>query len=203
MNLLDKYKYELNYISSKYKYNDLKFRYSNILLFREYQSRLYMWKKILKLDHFDDFYKGRSSHNLFIELAPNWISELIQEEQVFNDLQNLGFNNLIATFRQYDAFFVSMYINWEIFKDKPEIQIFSELPHPYEPVFKIFSRGGTISNIHSAFEIDRQETYIKHNNNFKLPSLNEDFLDFVDSNVSDFPNQELVNELWDEFQKLH
>ena len=43
---------------------------------------------------------------------------------------------------------------------------------------------------------------------FKLPSLDDDFLDYIDSKCklvgSDgIPNQERVNELWEEFQILN
>lgn len=50
-------------------------------------------------------------------------------------------------------------------------------------------------------------TIIYGKKDFKLPSLNDDFLSFIDTNCklmgSDgIPNQEETNRLWEEFQNL-
>ncbi|SHE48329.1 hypothetical protein [Pedobacter caeni] len=203
MDTLNKYQQELNKLLYLKNRKPEKFRFSTILLFREYQTRLFTWKKALNLDNLSMFNRDKQFHNLFIDLAPDWLEELITEQKVVEDLKSEGFDYVKFTHRHYDGFFVSMFLNWELFKDKPEIQLYSILPHPYEPVCKIFSRGGTIANIHSAFEIDRDETYRKHNNNFKLPSLNDDFLTYIDHHVTDFPNQELVNQLWEKFRRMN
>lgn len=200
MDTITKYQQELNKIIHLKDLRKETFRFSSILLFREYQSRLFKWKMALDLDRFGLFNKNKQFHNLFIDLSPTWLDEIISEKKVVEDLNALGFDHLASTFRHYDGFFISMFLNWEIFKDKPEIQIHGDLLPPYEPAFKIFSRGGSIVNVELLFKIDGGATYRTHDNTFKLPSLSDDFLAYIDESVIDFPNQELVNELWEKFK---
>ena len=107
------------------------------------------------------------------------------------------------SFRHFDSLFISMFLNWEIFKDSRELKAYPGLPHPYDPVFKIISRGGNIFYLENEFVIDDGQTYRKHDNNFRLPSLEEDFLKYVDQNCYKFPNQVRVNELWAIFQNIN
>ena len=58
--------------------------FSKILLFREYQSRLYAWKVKLQFDGNDFFNKKKSYHNLFLDLSPSWINSLKSEEDIEN-----------------------------------------------------------------------------------------------------------------------
>lgn len=203
MKTIDKYNQELGEILYLKDVKKEEFRFSNILLFREYQSRLFAWKYAIKSSRSSRFNKDKNFHNLFIDLAPDWIDELIPEQKVVEDLNKLGFNTLYHSFRDYEGFFISMFLNWKIFEERPEILKYQNLPHPYEPVFNMLKRGGSIYYISMKFFIDNRMTYREYDYDFTLPSLGEDFLDFVDRNVSDFPNQELINELWIKFQKNH
>jgi len=199
MKVQGQYRGKLNTVKHLLNIERIGFRYSDILLFREYQGRLFKWKKALNADNFDLFNKKKAFHNLFIDLNPSWLEDLISEEMVVKDLTILGFKNVYSSFRDYYGFFICMYINWEIFKEKKEIKTYDWLDHPYEPVFKIIMRGGSISNSELKFVIDGQ-TYMKYDNNFKMPSVSENFLEFIDDVCRDFPNQEKVNQLWEEFQ---
>ncbi|WP_426327868.1 hypothetical protein [Pedobacter sp. R-06] len=198
MNIQEKYSQELKKIFFINSINKKAFRFSNILLFREYQSRLFSWKRALGNNNLDFFNKKKSFHNLFLDMKVKWENEIISEEKVVNDLKKNGFLNLNQSFRDYESFFLTMFINWEVFKDRIEMDLQSELPPPYEPTFKIFSRGGAIYHSEGKFEIDiNGQTYRKYDKEFKLPSLDEDFLNYIDNNCDDFPNQEKVNLLWD------
>lgn len=202
MILDDKYRQEVDKITYLKNVDKPTFRFSNILLFREYQSRLYAWKDRLNFKGEDLFNKSRPFHNLFNDLSPNWIDNVISEEKIIKDLEILGVCVDSST-RYFDGFFVSMLLNWEIFKDTSEIKVHSDLPHPYKPVFQIISRGGSVIYQDMYLVIDSIGTYLKHNGNFKLPSLDENFLAYVDKNVISFPNQTLVNELWEQFKALN
>jgi len=182
------------------------FRYSHILLFAEYQSRLFKWKTVLKNESFYLFNKDKSFHNLFLDLSPLWINELIPEEKVICDLNELGFSRVHLTHRDYYGFFVAMYLNWEIFKEYAELKKHDSLPHPYETVYMMFCRGGDIFNGEKKFEVDSR-TYIKHDHRFELPPLTTEFLDFVDAETAthshgmNYPDQEKVFQLWQKFNK--
>lgn len=182
------------------------FRYSHILLFAEYQNRLFKWKTVLKNEKFYLFNKDKSFHNLFLDLSPLWINELISEEKVVYDLKELGFSRVHLTHRDYYGFFFAMYLNWEIFKERAELKKHDNLPHPYETIYTMFCRGGDIFNGERNFEIDNT-SYIKHDNIFELPSLSNEFLDFVDEETADYkfglryPIQEKVLQLWQNFNR--
>jgi hypothetical protein len=200
MTIKDKYKEELIKVSHLKNIKQTEFRYSSILLFREYQSRLFSWKYELGFNGKDLFNKKKSFHNIFLDISPAWLNEIITEEKLAIDLELMGVLHTRHTFRDYSVFFLCMYINWELFKDKSEIRIHENLPHPYLPVFKILKRGGNIFNSEGKFEIDNGQTYLQYNNDFELPSMQDDFLDYIDSQVFDFPNQEKVNQLWENFK---
>lgn len=202
MESIYKYEIELNNIISLKEVMKEKFRFSNILLFREYQSRLLSWKLMIDHHSLNFFTKKKSFHNLFIDLSPDWIDEVIPEQKVIKDLNELGLDTLYYSLRDYEGLFISMFLNWKIFEGRPEIKEHQNLLNPYEPVFNLLLRGGSIHHVDLKFIIDNEKSYMLYDNNFKLPSLDEDFLEFVDRNVSDFPNQELVNELWEKFLKL-
>lgn len=199
---LNKYKTEIDEISEIKDVKPKRFTVSNILLFREYQSRLYSWKMALNYSNGGFFNKTKSYHNLFLNLLAPWVSEMISEETVVRDLTNLGVPNLSTAQREYRGFFLYLYTNWQVFKDNVEIQKHSSyLKPPYEPIARIFFRGGTIGSSDNLFVIDN-DTYRKHGNDFTLPSTNDGFLDYIDENCTDFPNQNKVNQLWANFQRL-
>ncbi|MCJ0743114.1 hypothetical protein [Pedobacter montanisoli] len=201
MNITRKYNIELEKLSIIKTIEKREFSFSKILLFREYQSRLYNWKLALKFDGNDFFNKRKSYHNLFLDINPPWFNELITEEKLIMDLNNMGLDYFYVGPREYMSLFLTLFVNWEIFKSEKEIKDLSILPHPYETLFILLKRGGLIYRSDNKFVIN-DITYLKYDNQFVLPSIADNFLDFVDSKCSDFPNQEKVNELWEEYNSL-
>ena len=199
MNIKEAYHQEIKRILGIGRPFEFEFKFSNILLFREFQTRLFEWKSALNFDGNDFFNKKKSYHNLFLDLNPIWIEELISEKQIVEDLNRIGWSKTRSGLRQYSGYFMFLYINWEIFKAKEEIAKYSELPHPYETIFMILERQGLIDISDNKFEIN-DITYLRYDNQFKLPSTETGFLNFIDQNVTNFPNQEKVNELWDMYR---
>jgi hypothetical protein len=179
---------------------DIRFKYSDIVLFREYQTRLYAWKQELNLNTPDFFNKSKEYHNLLADLFQDWESKVIPFDDIINDLKKLGIPFVDNTLRDFQGFLLSLYVNWEILKkDNTEINNYTYLKHPYFPIYKIILRGGLIQLVHNKFMIDNK-IYLRYDNQFSLPSLEDDFLNYIDSNVTDFPNQEKVNQLWENFK---
>ncbi|MET3502604.1 hypothetical protein ABIC45_004228 [Mucilaginibacter rubeus] len=201
MRINEKYDQEISIISKSRITTETTFIFSNILLFREYQSRLFAWKVALNFNGNDFFNKRKSYHNLFLDLNPVWIEELIPEDKIVTDLNSAGWDNIRSGFREYMGYFMFLFVNWGLFEEKEEIKRFVNLSHPYEPLFMILRRRGLIDFSDNKFVINGQ-TYLKYDNNFKLPSTDDDFLDFVDTKATDFPNQDAVNDLWSEYQTL-
>ena len=178
---------------------------SSILLFKDFMTRLHIWKNELHTEfiNFDAI-----NLNLFNDLHINIGEDSdIEETMFYNEYinflrQNFNLNNL----RNKNYLFIYLFIYWELYKDSEEIKKYSYLEHPYESIVKIVARknmvykreGVNVSNI----------TMRSFSKPFRLPSLNDNFLDYIDSKCklvgSDgIPNQERVNELWDEFQILN
>ncbi len=204
MNLHDIYLQKLNEISGLYKGFRNQFKFSDTLLFREHQTILFQWKRALnnEVGGGASFSGSKSFHNLFLDLSPEWKNEIFSLELVTDDLTRLGFQEIPLHFRHFNGFFLCMYLNWEIFKGYPEITKFSWLPHPYEAVFKIVIRGGSIFSYKGVIDID-DRAYIYYDGKFRLPSTDDKFLDFIDERCTDYPNQEKVNQLWADFQKIY
>ena len=197
MNVIEKYNNELLKFSGLKQSSEKKFLFSDVLLFREYQSRLYKWKLALDFDGDDFFLKRKSYHNLFVDLNPSWFKDLIAEEIIVKDLNAKGLDFILSALKEFMGYFMFLYINWEIFKEREEIKKYA-LSDPYESLFIILRRGGLIYFSGNMFNINGR-TYLKYDNNFRLPSIEIYFLDFIDAHCLDFPNQEEVNLLWTQY----
>ncbi len=117
-----KYQGLLKKLSKLKNINDNKFTFSKILIFREYQSRLYDWKAATGYDGHDFFNKTKDYHNLFLDINPTWLDELIDEKQIVKDLNNLGLDFIYSALKEFSGFFMYLYINWEIFKDRMKLR---------------------------------------------------------------------------------
>jgi len=198
----EKYKYLINEITEIVRYPQTSNFTSSILLFRDYLNRLFTWKKILKNDF--KLIKSQEFHNLFLDLNPIWINELVSEEKIISDLKE--FNIFIKSGRFYDSLFVYLYINWELFQSHVEISEYN-LPNPYEPCLKIIKRVKNIYSHNGVFEIGNISfKNLEKYYSYTLPSTDDNFLNFIDENynykINKIPNQEETNQLWQEFQSL-
>ncbi|WP_182959570.1 hypothetical protein [Pedobacter gandavensis] len=146
------------------------------------------------------FLRRKEFSNLFIDLNLNEVDGFISEEMAIKDLQEIGVKGLNSG-RFYEAFFMSMVINWQLFKSRSEIQSHADLLSPYEPVCKLLSRGGAIFVSEGHFIIDSFDAYLSSKSPILLPSLEDEFLNYIDEHCSDFPNQLKINGLWDGFNK--
>ncbi len=177
-------------------------RISHILLFKEYRRRLILWWKELGRD-FVSPPKERSQQNLLPLIFPeNYKSFKDIDEFRVNDLDKTNFNT--SKYRGFDYLFIYLFIYWEIFEDSEQLKKYNSLPHLYLPVMRIVQRGGTISQyggyfIISNMEVSRNPKY----NSFILPSMDDDFLDYVDDrcggNTMNIPSQDEIDLLWKEY----
>ena len=179
---------------------------ANILLFKHYLQTMYKWYDRLSLEWDYKITKRKEGHNLIEIINPILSNELIDMEYFRSNLLNdTSFNT--SKYREFDYLFVYLSVYWNILEDTYFSQ-YKDLPKPYEAPLKILLRGGhifyndTYYNV-SGIDIRKSDKTL----NFILPSLENDFLDYIDSRCrligSDgIPNQERVNELWEEFQSL-
>ena len=189
---------------TRFKSNSKDKDIASILLFRHYLTNLFKLKKELGND--SNFIKSPNSHNIFLELNPSWLEELKDLESFYEDLRK--YNIKFSTGRFLDGLFIYLFVYWEIYKDTNEIKNLQK-ENIYLPLIKIIERVNTIYTQNAQFEIGgitfrNAEKY----RDFKLPSLNDDFLDFINSKYSseygiDIPNQDETNLLWEEFKNKH
>jgi len=173
---------------------------SNVLLFKEYIRRLILWRKELN-ELSEHPPKTKDGHNLFLIAAPDLIKSFknIVDFRI-NDLDNTYFGR--NKYRDFDYFFIYLIIYWKIFKGK--INKTDLLPDPFKPVEIILKRKGSISRAEGHFNISGIElsNHSKYYS-YKLPSLDEDFLDYIDtccgSHPSNIPNQKELDLIWKEY----
>lgn len=165
------------------------------LLFRDYLTKLFIWKK--KLGNDSEFIKHKESHNLFLELNPNFDNRLKSLDEFKNDLKNAGIKTNGGRF--FDDIFIYLIVYWNIFKDYDEIKN-KNLLSPYDPISKLLERTKYIYIHNGSFEIGNFTfTSIEKYNDFSLPSLEDDFLEFLERKYTQkIPNQKEINILWKE-----
>jgi hypothetical protein len=173
----------------------------SILLFRNYLTKLFVWKKNLGND--SEFIKSKESHNLFPELDSNWLDKTKTLNEFNHDLKNAGLK--INSGKFFDDIFLYLVLNWNIYKHS-STDLKNELESPYDSLSKILERTLNISIINGQFQIgnitfNNREKY----KNFILPSLDDRFLEYVETNTNQkpikIPNQIEINELWDKFNE--
>ncbi|KAF2081309.1 hypothetical protein [Flavobacterium sharifuzzamanii] len=180
---------------------------SGILLYKDYLSKMYEWYVALGIEEkwLINIYKTKDGHNLFHLLAPEFKNNLIDLEDFrVNYLNDITILN--SKYRGFEYIYVYLYIYWQIFKNSPSFEKYQNLPDPYEPVIKILLRGNHVyKGEMSTIEVDNLP--IKRQTDFRLPSLDYDFLEYIDeicirSGSGGIPNQEKTNQLWEDFKKL-
>jgi hypothetical protein len=174
---------------------------SNILLFRDYMSKLYDWKDAFGVIYSFGF-KKKKFHNLFADIEATWAFDIISLDDFFLELVNAGLPVRGGKF--FDDLFVYMFIFWEKYSENIEISS-HRLENPYIPAFELLKRTGSTHSHNGLIQIDnfiyKDLPQYRH---FKLPSLDENFLDYVDQHFTlrgsvGFPNQSQVDECYREY----
>jgi hypothetical protein len=177
------------------------------LLFKDYLSKMYDFYNALGIENQWDsnIYKTKEGHNLVGLIAPHLSIETIDLETFrVNYLNDITINK--SKYTAFEYIFIYYSICWDIFKSYPEFENYKHLANPYDSVNLIFWRGNHISKGEmSTIEIDNLT--VKKQFDFKLPSLDVTFLDYIDtvchrSGSEGIPNQEKVNVLWDTFKLI-
>ncbi|WP_443938920.1 hypothetical protein [Pedobacter sp. MW01-1-1] len=177
-----------------------------ILLFKDYLFKMNMWYNRLGIsERFNALYYRDEFHNLINLVKPELLDEIVSFEDFKLNYTN-GLN-VDLTIKSLDLIIVYSFLCWEIFKEFPELDQYSDMPNPYESSINILLRGNHIRRGEMAtIEIDSRIT-IRKQFDFNLPSIDNDFLDFIDSNCLrsgsyGIPNQNEVNKMWLNFRAL-
>lgn len=95
-----------------------------------------------------------------------------------------------------------LFIYWEVYKDSNEIRELA-IENIYLSVIKILERVSSLYTYNAQFQIGNttfknEEKY----RGYKLPTLDNGFLNYIEHTCSEIPNQEETNQLWENYQKL-
>ena len=171
----------------------------SILLFRDYLSKLFNWKK--KLGNDSEFIKKKECHNLFIELGFDLETRMKSLSEFNNDLKSAGVE--IKGGKFFDDIFLYLITYWNIYKNDESIKKIG-IESPYDSISKILERTTNILIINGQYQIGNITfNNIEKYKNFILPSLDDNFLDFIEKKyvaISKIPNQQEIDNLWKEFQ---
>ena len=176
---------------------------SSVLLFKDYIFRLRLWKNQLNAEYIAFSRKiNFDNHDLINNINTDWKNEIPSLLDYYDYLM-INFNVKNIGYKIVNYIYIYMYVCWEVFKDKEEIRKHN-LSNPYEGLLKLFVRD--YLSISEGVNIGHVTT--NHNKciNFYLPSLIDEFLDYIDLKFrllgSDgIPNQEEINQVWEEFQE--
>lgn len=155
-----------------------------------------------KLGNNSEFIKKKKSHNLFIELGFNVETKMKSLIEFNSDLRSAGIE--INGGKFFDDIFFYLIVYWNIYKNDDNIKKI-EIESPYDSISKILERTTNVLIVNGQYQIGN----ITFNNldkykNFKLPSLDDNFLDFVEkkyiTKLIKIPNQQEIDDLWDEYQ---
>jgi hypothetical protein len=181
---------------------------SGVLLFKDYLVRMNKYYQTIGIiEKWGSIFRTDISHNLVYIIAPELLENIISLDNFKNSLLTDG--HFDRSRQGLDIPILYAYLCWEVCKNNDQLNIYRNLPNPYEPVIKILARGNHIKRGEMAtIEIDILPVFknLDFTKTF-LPSYNTDFLNYIDevserSGSRGIPNIEKTNELWEEFQKL-
>lgn len=206
MKINEDFKEELLNVKNKIKPLNMN-SVSNILLFKDYLSRIKLWYEELGLVFSFDIIRNKDKNDLVKLLFPEIYEELLEIEFYRNNLLddfNIGKNK----YRSFDYLYIYLSIYWDLLKlqNKQIFEKYKHLPDPYDPVFKMIINGGGVLYREGYFNVSGIDISKKDKTiNFTMPSLDDSFLEYIDSHnkllgSDGIPNQEKVNELWQEYQ---
>ncbi|MFC6269264.1 hypothetical protein [Frigoriflavimonas asaccharolytica] len=175
---------------------------SSILLFKDFINIIKIWKDNLNLAYTPFARKISLDNQMLInDINQNWHNQLPTITE-FKEYVSIKYNFEFST-NVLNYVYIYFYITWEVFKDKENVIKFN-LQNPYKGLIQLFIQDNIY--MHEGIYIGNITMSHSKSINFKLPSIDNDFLDYIDKKCklvgSDgIPNQEEVNQLWEEFQK--
>lgn|SRR5690606_18920148 len=177
---------------------------SSILLFKDYIHQLRMWKEKLNITY-PPFGYLPSGNNLILDINQDLKNKMMPIMEFYNSFigdYSFDENLRIGTTRYLNYLFVYYFIYWEVLKNEEEFNGYNDSENPYRGLVKLISND----SIYSREGVNIAGVTINFNKSLVLPSLDDDFLKFIDSKYkltmdNKIPNQEEVNQLWEKFSK--
>ncbi len=185
----------INLYNPDFQFNG-NYKVSSILLFKEGLIRINEWRSIINSSKIS--FNDSEDFNLFNDINAPWINEIEDYSLYVERIKEMTIN---YNSRNFNFLFIYLFIYWEIYQSRDEIRNYGK-ENPYIPLVKIFKNKNLVY-FRDWFQING--VTMKKNKITHLPSLDDSFLNFIDSKCELFgstgiPSQEKINELWEEFQ---
>jgi hypothetical protein len=181
---------------------------AGILLFKDFQSKMNDWN--LEIGFTDDWINKISRQHDLLNIvgivAPDLLENVISLNEFRNNDPQIGDTFNLSSARGLDAGLIHALFCWDLFKDNPVFDKFKNLPDPYDAIRVLYITGHYVDKPEpNKITID-SKYIVRAQTNFRLPSLEYGFLDYIDeicerSGSDGIPNQEKTNQLWEDFQK--
>jgi hypothetical protein len=182
---------------------------SGILLFKDFLSKMEEWNNVIGFteDWISKISRQHDLLNVVGIIAPHLLKNVISLNDFRSNNPQNGDTFNLSSARSLDAGLIHALFCWDFFKNNSVFDKFKNLPNPYDSIKALYITGHYVDKseptkitIDSKFDVKKQT-------DFRLPSLDYDFLDYIDSvcerngGTGGIPNQERTNQLWEEFQK--
>lgn len=180
---------------------------SGILLFKDFLSKMEEWNSVVgfKENWLNLICYQHDLLNIVGLIEPNLLKNVISLNDFRRNEPKIGDTFNLSGARSLDAGLIHALFCWEQFNDHPIFDNFKHLPNPYDSLRSLYTRGHYVDKSEpSTITIDSLSS-VKKQTDFRLPSLDLKFLNFLDksckrSGSGGIPNQEKTNELWEIFK---
>ena len=206
---MEKFQDKLNEFKIQIKGRKIQTDTAGILLFKDFLSKMEEWNNIIGFDE-DWLNKISRQHDLLNVIgivAPDLLKNVISLNDFRKNSPQNGDTFNLSSARSLDAGLIHALFCWDFFKNNSVFDKFKNLPNPYDSIKTLYITGHYVDKSEPTKITIDSKSDVKKQTDFRLPSLDYDFLDYIDA-VCDrnggsggIPNQERTNQLWEEFQK--
>lgn len=205
---MENFQKKLNEFKSQIKRRKIQTDTSGILLFKDFLSKMEEWN--VTFDFTENWVNKISMQHHFLNIVELIAPDLLKNVISLNDFRRndpqKGDTFNLSSARGLDAGLIHALFCWDLFKNHLTFENFDKLPDPYAPIKALYLRGHFVNKSDIRTITIDYITAIKKQTDFRLPSLDHDFLDYIDSvcerngGSGGIPNQERTNQLWEEFK---
>lgn len=207
---MENFQDKLNEFKNQIKGRKIQTDTSGILLFKDFLSKMEQWNNVIGSaeEWLNKISRQHDLLNIVGMVAPDLLKKVISLNDFRSNNPQNGDTFNLSSARSLDAGLVHALFCWDFFKNNSVFDKFKNLPNPYDPIKVLYIMGHYVDKSEPTKITIDSKSDVKKQTDFRLPSLDYDFLDYIDS-VCDrnggsggIPNQEETNQLWEEFQKL-
>lgn len=181
---------------------------AGILLFKDFLSKMEEWNYAVGFTEnwINKISRQHDLLNIVGIIAPDLLKNVISLNDFRSNIPQNGDTFNLSSARSLDAGLIHALFCWDLFKKNSVFDKFKNLPNPYDSIKTLYITGHYVDKSEPTKITIDSKSDVKKQTDFRLPSLDHDFLDYIDSvcerngGSGGIPNQERTNQLWEEFK---